>query len=44
MLLVVQPNVVDPRARLGVQTGELLAVTDTGFERMHKVEQGLLVA
>ena len=44
MLLVVQPNVVDHVARLGVQTGELLVVTETGSERVHAVRQGLLHA
>ena len=44
MLLVVQPNVVDPQARIGVQTGELLVVTETGSERVHTVGRGLLVA
>ena len=42
MLLVVQPNVVDREQGVGVQTGELLAVTARGHERLHSVERGLL--
>ncbi|MGH2406503.1 MAG: M24 family metallopeptidase [Candidatus Limnocylindrales bacterium] len=44
MMLVVQPNVVDPDRHLGVQTGELLLVTPTGHERLHQVPAGLLMA
>ena len=35
MMLVIQPNVVTRDGSAGVQVGELIAVTDTGFERMH---------
>jgi Xaa-Pro aminopeptidase len=35
MTVVVQPNVVTPDERAGVQIGELLLVTDHGFERLH---------
>jgi Xaa-Pro dipeptidase len=35
MTVVVQPNVVTPDERAGVQLGELLLVTDQGFERLH---------
>lgn len=35
MTLVVQPNVVTPDARAGVQVGELVAITDTGYELLH---------
>jgi Xaa-Pro aminopeptidase len=35
MTVVVQPNVVTPDERAGVQVGELLLVTDQGFERLH---------
>jgi len=31
----VQPNVVTRDERAGVQVGELLLVTDDGFERLH---------
>jgi Xaa-Pro aminopeptidase len=35
MTVVVQPNVVTPDERAGVQVGELLLVTDDGAERLH---------
>jgi Xaa-Pro aminopeptidase len=41
MTVVVQPNVVTPDETAGVQTGELLLVTENGFERLHAVERGL---
>lgn len=43
MTVVVQPNVVTPDESAGVQTGELLLVTDTGFERLHAFPRGLHV-
>jgi Xaa-Pro dipeptidase len=42
MTVVVQPNVVTRDERAGVQTGELLLVTDDGAERLHGYERGLL--
>jgi len=39
---VVQPNVVTPDERAGVQTGELVLVADDGVERMHDLPRGLL--
>ena len=42
MTLVVQPNVVTPDERAGVQTGELVLVTETGAEQLHDFERGLL--
>jgi Xaa-Pro dipeptidase len=42
MTVVVQPNVVTRDERAGVQTGELLLVTDHGAERLHGFERGLL--
>ncbi len=42
MTVVVQPNVVTPDERAGVQTGELVAVTSDGFERLHHFDRGLL--
>jgi Xaa-Pro aminopeptidase len=42
MMLVVQPNVVDPDRSLGVQTGELVVVTPDGYERFHRLPTGLL--
>ena len=41
MTLVVQPNVVTRDGHAGVQTGELLLVTDQGPERLHTFPQGL---
>jgi Xaa-Pro dipeptidase len=41
MTLVVQPNVVSSDGRAGVQTGELLLVTDQGPERLHEFPRGL---
>jgi Xaa-Pro dipeptidase len=41
MTCVVQPNVITPDQRAGVQLGELVLVTEGGFERMHGVERGL---
>jgi Xaa-Pro dipeptidase len=41
MTLVVQPNVVTSDGLAGVQTGELLLVTDQGPERLHAFPQGL---
>jgi Xaa-Pro aminopeptidase len=40
MTCVVQPNVVTRDQRAGVQVGELIRVTDSGFERMHAAERG----
>lgn len=44
MTVVVQPNVVTTDETAGVQTGELLLVTDDGVERLHAFEPGLLRA
>jgi Xaa-Pro dipeptidase len=40
MTLVVQPNVTTPDGRAGVQTGELVAITDRGVERLHTAPPG----
>jgi Xaa-Pro dipeptidase len=42
MTIVIQPNVVTPDESAGVQTGELVAVTTGGAERLHDYERGLL--
>jgi Xaa-Pro aminopeptidase len=42
MTIVIQPNVVTRDERAGVQTGELVAVTAGGAERLHDYERGLL--
>jgi Xaa-Pro aminopeptidase len=44
MTVVVQPNVATPDLRLGVQTGELLLVTETGAERLHTFPRGMVRA
>jgi Xaa-Pro aminopeptidase len=40
MTIVVQPNVVTRDHRAGVQVGELIRVTKTGFERLHTAPRG----
>jgi Xaa-Pro dipeptidase len=42
MTIVIQPNVVTVDESAGVQTGELIAVTPDGAERLHDYERGLL--
>jgi Xaa-Pro aminopeptidase len=44
MTVVVQPNVATPDLRLGVQTGELLLVTDDGAQRLHTFPPGIVRA
>jgi Xaa-Pro dipeptidase len=44
MTIVVQPNVMTMDGTAGVQTGELVLVTDDGFERLHTAELGLVRA
>jgi Xaa-Pro aminopeptidase len=41
MTCVVQPNVITPDQKAGVQVGELVLVTKDGFERLHGAERGL---
>jgi len=41
MTVVVQPNVITADERAGVQTGELLLVTETGAERLHAAPRGM---
>jgi Xaa-Pro dipeptidase len=41
MTVVVQPNVVTRDGKAGVQTGELLLVTERGPQRLHAYPQGL---
>ena len=41
MTVVIQPNVITPDERAGVQTGELMHVTDDGTERLHAVPFGI---
>jgi Xaa-Pro dipeptidase len=44
MTVVVQPNVVTRDHRAGVQVGELIRVTRTGFERLHTAPRGFFRA
>jgi Xaa-Pro dipeptidase len=41
MTVVVQPNVTTKELTAGVQVGELIRVTRTGFERLHRAQRGL---
>jgi Xaa-Pro aminopeptidase len=41
MTVVIQPNVITPDERAGVQTGELVHVTTDGVERLHRAPHGL---
>jgi len=40
--VVIQPNVVTPDGRAGVQSGEMVVITETGIERMHAFPRGFL--
>jgi Xaa-Pro aminopeptidase len=42
MTIVVQPNVISRDERAGVQLGEMVRITDTGFERLHHAPWGFL--
>ena len=44
MTVVVQPNVIARDTPAGVQVGELIRVTKTGFERLHKAPRGFFRA
>ena len=44
MTVVVQPNVISKERPAGVQVGELIRVTRTGFERLHKAPRGFFRA
>ena len=44
MCLVVQPNVITRDGKAGVQVGELVRVTATGCESLHRIPQGLFKA
>ena len=39
--VVIQPNVVTRDGKAGVQTGEMVLITDTGIERLHSIPRGL---
>jgi Xaa-Pro dipeptidase len=40
MTVVIQPNVVTPDGKAGVQTGELVLITDAGIESFHAIPRG----
>ena len=42
MTVVIQPNVVTPDGKAGVQTGEMVLIRQDGIERMHAMERGFL--
>jgi Xaa-Pro dipeptidase len=42
MVVVIQPNVVTPNGRAGVQTGEMVLITATGIARFHDVPRGFV--
>ena len=44
MTVVVQPNVISKERPAGVQVGELIRVTKTGFECLHKAPRGFFRA
>jgi Xaa-Pro aminopeptidase len=41
--VVIQPNVTTRDGKAGVQTGELVLITETGIERLHNVPRGFKV-
>jgi Xaa-Pro dipeptidase len=41
--VVIQPNVVTPDSKAGVQTGEMVLITDNGVERLHAMPRGFLM-
>ncbi|HEY6275527.1 MAG TPA: M24 family metallopeptidase [Streptosporangiaceae bacterium] len=41
MTVVIQPNVITPDERAGVQTGELVLVTGSGWESLHSYPRGM---
>jgi Xaa-Pro aminopeptidase len=42
MVVVIQPNVVTKDGMAGVQTGEMVLITETGIEPFHSVPRGFL--
>jgi Xaa-Pro aminopeptidase len=44
MTVVIQPNVITKDHTAGVQVGELIRVTRTGFERLHRMKRGMFRA
>ena len=44
MLIVIQPNIITTDLRMGIQVGEMVRVTKTGAERLHRVPLELIQA
>jgi len=42
MAIVLQPNVTTKDHSAGVQTGQMVIITEDGFEDIHRVETGLI--
>jgi Xaa-Pro aminopeptidase len=42
MIVVIQPNVVTPDGKAGVQTGEMVLITKTGIEPFHAIPRGFV--
>ncbi len=42
MVVVIQPNVVTPDGKAGVQTGEMVLITATGIEPLHAFPRGFV--
>ena len=40
--VVIQPNVVTPDGKAGVQTGEMVVITEPGIERLHSIPRGFI--
>ena len=40
--VVIQPNVVTPDGKAGVQTGEMVVITRSGIERLHSIPRGFV--
>jgi Xaa-Pro aminopeptidase len=43
MMMVIQPNVITPDLKAGIQTGELVVVTESGAESLHGAPHGPLL-
>ncbi len=42
-VVVIQPNVVTRDGKAGVQTGEMVLITDSGIERFHTMPRGFVI-
>ncbi len=41
--VVIQPNVTTRDGKAGVQTGEMVVITETGIERLHTIPRGFVI-